>query len=153
MYYYKYKTTLGDIFISANEEYLLSIAYVKRSDFIEKETALIKEAYLQIEEYLNGKRHNFNLPLLISGTKFQQQVYRSLMNLEYGETISYKGIAHEIKRDKAARAVGQACNRNPFAIVIPCHRVISSNNKLVGYAGGLDKKQKLLNLEGSKFIN
>lgn len=153
MYYYKYKTTLGDIFISANAESLLSITYEKTNNFIEKETALIKKAYLQIEEYLNGERHNFNLPLLISGTQFQQQVYKSLMNLEYGETISYKNLAQKIKRDKAARAVGQACNRNPFAIVIPCHRVISSSNKLVGYAGGLDKKQKLLNLEGSKFVN
>lgn len=105
----------------------------------------------QINEYFNKKRKIFNIPLLITGTDFQQKVYRALLNIDYGDTKSYKEIAIEINNPKAYRAVGMANHYNPIALIIPCHRVIASSNKIGGYAYGLEMKSKLLNLEGFFF--
>lgn len=148
MYYYKYKTKIGDLYISADDKYILSIHFSKKNDFIKKETPLIKETIKQINEYLNKERTTFDLPILITGTKFQQDIYRNLLKVGYGETISYKGLGETINKGNAARAVGGACNKNPHSIVVPCHRVISSSNDLTGYGGGLDTKIDLLKLEG-----
>ena len=153
MYYFKYKTKIGDIYISANDDYILGIKYNMEDNYKPLETKLIKKAASQINEYLSGNRKTFNLPVLISGTKFEQDVYNSLLKIGYGETISYKGLGELIKKDKAARAIGGACNKNPYAIVVPCHRVISSNNDLTGYAGGLNIKIDLLTLEGVQIKN
>ncbi len=111
------------------------------------ETALLKKAVLQLDEYFAGKRKSFDLPLAPGGTAFQQKVWRALQLIPYGQTRSYRQIAKAAGNEKAARAVGMANNRNPLAIVIPCHRVIGSDGKLVGYGGGLDKKAYLLDLE------
>ena len=105
----------------------------------------------QIDEYFNKKRTNFTIPLLITGTVFQKKVYNALLNIAYGETKSYKEIAIEIDNPKAYRAVGMANHNNPIALIIPCHRVIASSNKIGGYAYGLEMKNKLLNLEGFYF--
>ena len=96
-----------------------------------------------------GKRKEFDLPLLLKGTPFQKQVWEALLNIPFGETRSYKQIAEAIGNPKAVRAVGMANNKNPLLIVVPCHRVIGANGKLVGYAVGLDKKEFLLKLEKS----
>lgn len=112
-----------------------------------KETELIKKAKTQLQEYFSGRRKDFDLPLKPSGTAFQQAVWQALCSIPYGETRSYKDIASQIGNPKACRAVGMANNRNPIAIVVPCHRVIGANGEMVGYAGGLSVKEHLLQLE------
>jgi len=109
--------------------------------------ALTDLAAAQLEEYFDGERREFDLPLDPSGTPFQMAVWKELLAIPYGETRSYKQIAENIGSPKAFRAVGLANNRNPISIIIPCHRVIGSDGSLVGYGGGLDMKQKLLELE------
>ena len=111
------------------------------------ETKLLKKANQQLQEYLKGERKIFDLPLEPHGTEFQKKVWNSLQKIHYGETNSYKDIAKSIGNIKACRAVGMANNKNPILIFIPCHRVIGSNGKLVGYAGGLNIKEKLLQIE------
>ncbi len=105
----------------------------------------------QLNKYFEGKLKIFTIPIKIeTGTKFQREVWKALQSIPYGETRSYKDIAIQIANPKAVRAVGGANNKNPIGIVIPCHRVIGSSGKLVGYAGGLDKKEMLLKIEGKK---
>lgn len=111
------------------------------------ETPLIRKAAKQLNEYLAGKRKAFDLPLEPEGTPFQKAVWKALTGIPYGSTRTYKDIAESIGNPKACRAVGMANNKNPIAILIPCHRVIGTDGKLVGYAGGLDIKKKLLELE------
>ena len=101
----------------------------------------------QLEEYFAGQRQQFDLPLDFQGTDFQQQVWKALLTIPYGEKRSYKEIAVQIGNEKAVRAVGAANGKNPISIIAPCHRVIGSSGALVGFAGGLDKKQILLSLE------
>jgi len=115
--------------------------------FVKAETPLIKKAAGQIEEYLDGKRKKFSLPLEMHGTEFQMDVWRALQTIPYGETRSYKEIAEMVHRPKAVRAVGMANHRNPISIIVPCHRVIGHNGKLTGYGGGLPLKRRLLELE------
>ena len=113
----------------------------------EQEKPVLQDAIVQLEEYFTGKRKVFTLPLHTNGTPFQESVWYQLQQIPYGETRSYADIAFEIDNPKAFRAVGMANNRNPIGIIIPCHRVIGKNGALVGYAGGLQYKQKLLELE------
>ena len=111
------------------------------------EGELMKQCADQLREYFDGKRKGFDVALAPKGTDFQQKVWRALQNVPYGETRTYGEIAAEIGNPKASRAVGMANNRNPIMILIPCHRIIGTNGKLVGYAGGLARKQALLDLE------
>jgi len=109
---------------------------------------VLAEAARQLDAYFTGELQDFDLPLAPRGTQFQQQVWHQLVGIGWGETASYGEIAHRLGLTNAAsRAVGLANGRNPIPIVIPCHRVIGANGKLTGYAGGLDRKQKLLELE------
>lgn len=103
----------------------------------------------ELEEYFAGKRREFNFPLDLRGTEFQKVCWRALQQIPYGETRSYADIARAVGRPRGFRAVGMANNRNPVAIVVPCHRVIASDGTLCGYGGGLDIKRKLLELEGA----
>ena len=120
----------------------------KKSDSYETaETSLIQKAAIQLREYFDGKRKNFDLPLFLQGTDFQETVWRALQTVAFGDTCSYKKIATLIGNPQAARAVGMANNRNPIVIIVPCHRVIGISGKLIGYAGGINIKQYLLNLE------
>lgn len=113
----------------------------------EFETPLIREAFLQLEAYFAGRLYEFSLPLAPQGTDFMQTVWKELMAIPYGKTVSYKDVALAIGNPKAMRAVGMANNKNPIPVFIPCHRVIGSNGKLVGYGGGLPIKEFLLALE------
>jgi methylated-DNA-[protein]-cysteine S-methyltransferase len=140
---------LGSVTFIEEDGALLAISTHRTFEGIEQETTLIKEAYRQLSEYLKGERKGFDLPLLIKGTTFQQQVWKALLEIPYGETRSYKQIAVAIGNPKAVRAVGMANNRNPLLIVVPCHRVIGANGKLVGYGAGIEKKEFLLRLEKS----
>jgi methylated-DNA-[protein]-cysteine S-methyltransferase len=101
----------------------------------------------QLDEYFDGQRREFSLPLDLRGTEFQRKCWRALLDIPYGETCSYRDIAHAIGHPLAFRAVGMSNNRNPIAIVVPCHRVIAADGTLCGYGGGLDIKRKLLDLE------
>ncbi|SDI83368.1 methylated-DNA--[protein]-cysteine S-methyltransferase [Natribacillus halophilus] len=103
----------------------------------------------QLQEYFQGERQAFNLPIDIHGTSFQKHVWEALRHIPYGETQSYKQVATTLRAPKAVRAVGNANNQNPLPIIIPCHRVIGSNGAFVGYGGGIEKKKKLLALEGA----
>lgn len=103
----------------------------------------------QLEEYFLQKRRQFQLPLDVYGTDFQKRVWKALQQIPYGKTCSYKEIANQIGSQKAVRAVGNANNHNPLPLIIPCHRVIGTNGAMVGYAGGLPIKEKLLELEST----
>jgi methylated-DNA-[protein]-cysteine S-methyltransferase len=117
------------------------------ADVTEQDDALLEETRRQIDEYLAGNRRAFDIPLLLVGTDFQRSVWNALLQVPYGATASYLQIARAIGREKAVRAVGNACRANPIGIIVPCHRIIGSDGSLVGYYGGLSLKRRLLNLE------
>lgn len=146
-----YQTGLGIIGIAESNEKITHLFFdgeeFPRNDYEEKESPLLKEAGKQLKEYLESKRKEFDLPLAPEGTEFMLRVWNALQTIPYGETRSYKEIATIAGNSKACRAVGMANNRNPIAIIIPCHRVIGANGDLVGYGGGMDKKIYLLDLE------
>jgi len=112
----------------------------------------LEEAVRQLKEYFAGIRKEFDLPLSLHGTDFQNRVWRALCRIPYGTSSSYQDIAIAVGNRNSTRAVGMANNRNPVVIVIPCHRVIGKDGSLTGYGGGLDKKKYLLNLEGIGYI-
>lgn len=147
---YFYPTLLGDIGIEEQqgaivEVYLPNESITKQLNI--SPTPLTDEAAKQLNAYLAGCLKNFNLPLAPQGTLFQQTIWQLLCKIPYGKTISYKELASLAHRPKAVRAVGQANNKNPIPIFIPCHRVIGSNGQLVGYSGGLSMKETLLYIE------
>ena len=147
--YFCYDTEIGRIKISEKDEKIIGLVFsdYKKENEIEKETELIKKAYTQLEEYLSGKRTEFDIEIEMIGTEFQKKVWKELLNIPYGETRSYKDIAIAIGNGKACRAVGNANNKNPIAIIVPCHRVVGSDGSMTGYAGGLNIKEKLLKIE------
>ncbi len=158
-FYYRYQSPVGGLRIVADENAITEI-HLERdrgnelqrligSDEVEEKTPLIIEAVNQLEEYFAGTRRRFNLPLAPEGTDFQKRDWAALQDIPYGETRTYKDIAEAIGCPKGFRAVGLANNRNPIIIVIPCHRVIGADGRLVGYGGGVDVKERLLKLEGS----
>jgi len=116
-------------------------------NFKKTETPLIKNTAQQLDEYFNKKRKIFDIPIKLNGTDFQKKVWNTLLKIKYSEKRSYGEIAAMSGNPKACRAVGMANNRNPIVIIVPCHRVISSDGSLTGYAGGLELKQALLELE------
>lgn len=145
-----YETILGKVGIADDGEAITNLCLDGETGPKEaqlNETGLIKEAAAQLEEYLRGKRKSFDLPIKTEGTEFQQLIWNILRTIPYGETRSYKDVAVLAGNPKASRAVGMANNRNPISVFIPCHRVIGANGKLIGYAGGIEIKHKLLNLE------
>ena len=125
----------------------------KQESWVPEETGLIKRAWIQLQEYFAGERREFDLPLSLHGTDFQLADWAALQTIPYGETCSYSHIAKLIGKEKACRAVGMANHHNPVSIVVPCHRVVGKNGKLVGYGGGLDKKKYLLELEQKNRIS
>jgi len=145
-----YQTEIGQVWFEDNGRAITKLTFDNKKvpeDAKIKETDLIKEAFRQLNEYFSGSRREFDIPLEIEGTPFQKSVWDALKAIPYGETRTYREIAEKIGNPRACRAVGMANNRNPVAIIIPCHRVIGANGKLAGYAGGLDIKEKLLDLE------
>lgn len=146
-----YETKLGKIGIVENGKAINHVYFEETipKEINIKETPLLKTAYKELEEYLNGNRKSFDVPLNLKGTEFQTKVWKALKEIPYGKTNSYKQIAMKIGNMNACRAVGMANNKNLLPIFIPCHRVIGANGKLVGYAGGLALKEKLLELEKS----
>ena len=141
-----YDTDIGIIEIGVTDGAvsLIKIAAEKGKSVF---TELSDEAFIQISEYLSGKRQKFDLPLKITGTDFQKKVYAALLDIPYGKTASYGEIAARTGNPKAARAVGGACNKNPLLLVVPCHRVVGASGSLTGFAAGIETKKKLIELE------
>ena len=110
-------------------------------------TPLLEPGREELLEYFQGKRRNFDLPLAPKGTPFQRRVWKTLADIPYGTVISYKELARRVDRPKGFQAVGQANGKNPLPIFLPCHRVVGADGSLTGYAGGLELKQYLLELE------
>lgn len=144
-----YKSPIGVLEIICEKNSLISLKLVKNTDKADRETALIKEIKIQLGEYFSGKRKIFDIKLKPTGTDFQNKIWKELQKIPYGETMSYSEIAATVGNKNAQRAVGSACNKNPIMIIIPCHRVISKNGKLGGFAYGNTVKQKLLVLENN----
>ncbi|MGN8647552.1 methylated-DNA--[protein]-cysteine S-methyltransferase [Gracilibacillus sp. HCP3S3_G5_1] len=163
LFYFQYDSPIGTILLVSYDHHLVLTKFGTIRDNEEEVTAWaekhslptllieskqpLKEAIIQLDQYFNRERKIFSVPYKFYGTPFQQKVWQALANLGYGETCSYFDIASSIDSPKAVRAVGGANNKNPISIIIPCHRVIGKNGKLVGYGGGLDKKEYLLALE------
>ena len=147
VHYGYYDCPFGLMKIGVEDEKIVAIRRCDAIEEVPSPTPLSDQAAAQLLEYFTGCRKVFDLPLASKGTPFQTAVWNVLLKIPYGETRSYRDIATAIGNPKATRAVGMACNKNPIWILIPCHRVVGANRKLTGYAGGLDMKQILLNLE------
>lgn len=150
--YKYYQSPYGMIKIGYKNKHIVSLKKVEElgEESSHINNVLHDNVVTQLDAYFNGELKEFNLPLNIEGTEFQQRVWQELMNIPYGETRSYKEVAEAIGNYKASRAIGMANNKNPIHIIIPCHRVIGSSGKLVGYAGGMDMKKGLLEMEQRK---
>jgi methylated-DNA-[protein]-cysteine S-methyltransferase len=142
-----YLSPLGRLQILANDHFVLGVDFVKNKS-LNKPNHLTRQGLSQLKEYFNRQRQIFSIPIFYTGTAWQNIVWTKLLSVPYGSVISYQDLAAVVGKAKAARAVGQAVNKNPIAIIVPCHRVVGSRGDLVGYAGGLQKKQRLLLLEG-----
>ena len=146
---------VGLLKLVANETALVAVLWenenpkrVRLAELVEQaDHPVLLETQKQLTEYFAGKRQQFDLPLDFAGTEFQQKVWQALLSIPFGETRSYRDIAEQIGNVKAVRAVGAANGKNPISIIAPCHRVVGTNGKLVGFAGGLDNKDILLRLE------
>lgn len=152
--YTEYQSPLGTLLIAATGRGLHGIYFEQHRHFkgkdgwqFQPEQDILQRTVAQLEEFFAGTRSEFDLPLDMSGTPFQQQVWQELLRIPYGATVSYGQHAQVLGRPKAARAVGAAIGRNPVSIIVPCHRVIGGSGALTDYAGGLDRKRSLLELE------
>ena len=149
-----YESKAGWLKIVASEKGLKAISFVKNpQSALAKRTTpsdLTLKTKWQLEEYFDGRRTEFTVPLDLQGTPFQKKVWKALLSIPYGRTMAYSDVARKIGSPKAARAIGMANNRNPVTIVVPCHRVIGKDGDLVGYGGGLSKKVLLLSIENGE---
>lgn len=160
IYYDYFDSPVGQLTIFSSGEYIVKISfegedfdegffgkYFSSPSFINKDDGVIKRAKEELYLYFKKSLKKFDLPLLLLGTEFQKKVWEELLKIPYGELRSYKDIAENIGIPEGARAVGQANNKNPIPIVVPCHRVIGKRGELVGYGGGLNIKKYLIELE------
>ena len=145
---------VGPLFLAASAKGLVRLEFEGRAMKMDSTAIELRESkqalapyFRELNEYFAGERREFTIPLDLRGTDFQLACWRALLAIPYGETRSYGDIARSIRHPQAFRAVGMSNNRNPVAIVVPCHRVIASSGSLCGYGGGLDIKRKLLDLE------
>lgn len=157
-----YQSPLGELLLGSFQESLCMCDWKYRktrktinariqegldAHFEESESEVISQTVEQLEEYFRGERKEFSLPLLMIGTEFQQSVWNELIKIPFGETDTYLGLTNKIGNLKTIRAVAAANGANAISIIVPCHRIIGSDGNLVGYAGGLESKKKLLQLE------
>ena len=152
--FWMFESPVGPIALAAEEGALVRL-YLPNTPtprLMPHKTPLMERAEEQLMEYFRGERQGFDLPIAPQGTEFQAQVWKALGEIPYGQTRSYGEIARRVDYPKGFRAVGMANHRNPLPILIPCHRVVGSGGKLTGYAGGVELKRRLLELE-KKFAN
>ncbi|MDR3482120.1 MAG: methylated-DNA--[protein]-cysteine S-methyltransferase [Burkholderiaceae bacterium] len=157
IYYCEMASPLGPLLVAASDAGLRGIYFEEHKHFkgkgdwrLDPQHPILQQAALQLQEFFAGTRTGFDVPLDLSGTPFQQAVWRQLLTIPYGDTISYAQHAQRVGRPTAARAVGAAIGRNPVSIVVPCHRVLGSNGAHTGYAGGLERKRALLEFESQR---
>ncbi|HLX21723.1 MAG TPA: methylated-DNA--[protein]-cysteine S-methyltransferase [Usitatibacter sp.] len=154
--YARIPTPAGTLFAASTEGAITGIYFENQQYFPEitakwQEDAndpVLRECARQIDEYFDGKRTEFDLPLAPAGTDFQQRVWNEIARIPYGKTITYAELARRAGAEGSARAAGAATGRNPITLVVPCHRVVGSDGSLTGYAGGLPRKTRLLEIEG-----
>ena len=157
LYYSRMKSLAGPLGIGASQKGLVTLEFDRgkfppkndKHTIWEKSEEKTQPYVTELEEYFAGRRRDFTFPLDLRGTPFQVKCWQALLKIPYGETRTYADIARAVGCPQGFRAVGLANNRNPLAIVVPCHRVIASDGTLCGYGGGLDIKRKLLELEGA----
>ncbi|MDF2532733.1 MAG: methylated-DNA--[protein]-cysteine S-methyltransferase [Clostridia bacterium] len=149
MYKAYYHSPIGIVEMVSDENSIIALSFVEEAIENNEQTVpkVLQTALEQMDEYFQGKRKVFNLELKAEGTEFQQKVWRSLVEVPYGETACYGDIAKAVGNNKGSRAVGGANNKNKIAIIIPCHRIIGADGSLTGYAGGLWRKEWLLKHE------
>jgi methylated-DNA-[protein]-cysteine S-methyltransferase len=153
----RYDSPLGPMIVAATDSGLAGLWFEGQRHLPERSTwpanpqhAVLRQAITQLEEYFSGSRTSFDLPLdLQGGTAFQQSVWQALLSIPHGGTMSYGVLSQRIGQPAAVRAVGAAVGRNPLSIIVPCHRVLGADGSLTGYAGGLQRKSALLQLEGA----
>ncbi|WP_027965861.1 methylated-DNA--[protein]-cysteine S-methyltransferase [Halomonas halocynthiae] len=145
-------TVRGLILIRANQSALTRVDFINEAaaHHAPQPNTLTQSASHQLAEYFSGQRQHFDLPLAPAGTDFQRRVWQALTEISFGETCSYGELAGRVGSKGGQRAVGAANGKNPISVIIPCHRVIGSNGKLTGYAGGIDRKQWLLSFEADE---
>lgn len=160
LYYSHLRSPVGPLTVAVSERGLVALEFgdahpsrngraphpVEWQESTEKTAPYVK----QLEEYFSGMRREFTLPLDLRGTEFQKRCWQALVEIPYGHTRTYADVARAVGKPRAFRAVGLANNRNPVAIIVPCHRVIGSDGSLTGYGGGLNVKEELLRLEGAR---
>ncbi|MBQ9557117.1 MAG: methylated-DNA--[Clostridia bacterium] len=146
-----FDSPVGRLFIAEKDGRICKLSYYSGKAAETRESRLLIETQMQLKEYFGGVRREFDLPLTGEGSDFALAVRRELLKIPYGTTRTYSEIAAAVGKPGAARAVGMACHNNPIAIIIPCHRVVGVNANLVGYAGGVEKKEYLLRLEHAIF--
>lgn len=144
------RSPLGTIEVTGSHGVIFSVSFLDEEKTTAKIPASLKSCITQLEEYFSGKRKKFELQLLPNGTTFQRHVWDELLRIPFGKTISYLQLARQLGDEKSIRAAASANGKNPIGILIPCHRVIGSDSDLVGYAGGLWRKQWLLDLESGQ---
>jgi epoxyqueuosine reductase len=156
LYYSRIDSPIGPLNIATSPKGLVALEFDRGHPLKSRKNVAWEESpektkpfIRELHEYFAGKRREFSFPLDLRGTPFQLQCWRALLAIPYGETRTYADIARAVRKPQAFRAVGMANNRNPIAIVVPCHRVIASDGTLCGYGGGLEVKRKLLELEGA----
>lgn len=152
-YFHFYKSPLGLLRLKSDDYGLKSVSFVDAEQDISDGSVseILRMTIIQLNEYFEGKRFQFNLNLDPEGTVFQQQVWNLVQMVEYGKTKNYGDIAKELGSARFSRAVGMANGKNPLPIIIPCHRIIGINGKLVGYSGGMERKKWLL-LHEQRFL-
>lgn len=149
-----YDSPIGRLLLQENQDGLSAVRLIEEKDALEVDACaspVLAEAEKQLSAYFAGRRTAFDLPLSAGGTAFEQDVWRQLAAIPFGETRTYGQIAESVGKPTGARAVGAACGRNPLLIVVPCHRVLGSTGRLTGFAAGLEAKRALLVLEGHAF--
>jgi methylated-DNA-[protein]-cysteine S-methyltransferase len=157
--YKKIDSPVGTLTLVASDKGLVAVLWendkpnrVRLGELIEADShSVLIEAERQLKEYFRGKRKTFSVPLDMRGTSFQRSVWEALLAIPFGEIRTYGELAKQLGNPQAARAVGAANGRNPISIIVPCHRVIGSSGKLTGFAGGLEAKERLLNIERERF--
>ena len=148
------QSPLGILQLKANDQGLIAINYYDKNppQSLDQHHPVLKKTIDQLNKYFEEQRKSFDIPLVLKGTNFQQQVWKQLQQIPYGQTISYSELAKRLGDPQKARAVAGANGLNPIPIIIPCHRVIGADNKLTGYSGGIERKQFLLQLEGALLL-
>ena len=150
--YEYYDSPIGLVEIGGTPDGITSLFFVEERRSGVATNEMCEQAVKQISEYFTGSRQEFDLPILLSGTEFQRQVWQELRSIPFGQTVSYGDLARAIGKPSAVRAVGAANGDNPVSIIVPCHRVIGSDGGLTGYGGGLERKRWLLKHEGGLLL-